>query len=105
MEIIAPIITQLLQGLALLAGDLSFTDKRRDQFHLRTQMSYHCHAPALPTPAFAFGGQIAHVRHYLARLPRVTLVAVKWRLGTNKPPSETLAGATQLTNGTSKTAG
>ena len=74
--ILAHVIAQPLQPFSLGAGGFLFTQKRRDQFHVRTQMRNHRDAPLLPASPFAFGRQIAHVRHDLTRPPRPALITV-----------------------------
>ena len=76
MPILPHLVAEPLQRLALLHRSPPLAHKGRDQFHVRTQMRHDGHAPAFPAPAFAFGRQVAHVGHDLARPPRPALVAI-----------------------------
>lgn len=76
MQIIANVVAEPLQGLALRTHRLLLAHKRRNQFHVRTQMSHNSDAPALATGAFGLGSQVAHVGHHLARPPRPTTITI-----------------------------
>jgi len=76
MQIIAYLVAQPLQRLALRTSCLALAHERGHQFHVRAQMRHDGHAPTLPTDPFVFGCQIAHVRHDVSWPPRPTLIAV-----------------------------
>ncbi len=76
MQIVPHIVAEPFQRLALLTSRLAFADEGRNQFHVGAQMGHDGHAPAFPTPAFAFGRQIAHVGDDLARPPRPAPITI-----------------------------
>ncbi len=76
MQVVAHIVAEPLQRLALGTGRLSLALERGNHFHVRAHMRHDGDVPAFSTQAFPFGRQITHVGDDLARPPRPALVAI-----------------------------
>lgn len=93
------ILAQPRQRFSLRAGGLIPSHIRRHQFHVAAELGQDGHLPTFTALSLGRGRQVAHVGHDQRRAP------IPWplALGASSPPSDTLAGVTQLSKGTNCT--